>query len=73
MFFVGDGSEKFKEIVKHENTVFLDAVLPSATSFGQLAFQKFKNNELEDLAYFEPFYLKEFHTIPSKKNPLLTK
>ena len=73
VFFVGDGSEKFKEIVNHENAVFLDAVLPSATSFGQLAFQKFKSNELEDLAYFEPFYLKEFHTIPSKKNLLLTK
>jgi len=73
MFFIGDGSEKFKALIDNKSAIFLDDVLPSATSFGVLAFQKFKNNDLEDLAYFEPFYLKEFHTIPSKKNFLLTK
>lgn len=73
MFFLGDGSVKVKGIIKHQNANFKDDVLPSAVSFGNLAYAKFQKSEFEDLAYFEPFYLKEFHTIPSKKNLLLTK
>lgn len=70
--FFGDGAQKFKEVVKSKNAIFLDDVHPTAKSFGSFAHQKFMDKDFEDLAYFEPFYLKEFHTVPSKKNLLKT-
>ena len=72
MLFFGDGSDKCKEIIKSENAIFMEDGFPTAKSFGKLAYEKFINEEFEDVAYFEPFYLKEFHTIPSKKNLLKT-
>jgi tRNA threonylcarbamoyladenosine biosynthesis protein TsaB len=65
--FLGDGVTKTKEIIKHKNAVFLDGNNPSAKEMARLAFNKFKNKEFEDVAYFEPFYLKDFYVTPSKK------
>lgn len=73
MLFFGDGSSKCKSVLTHQNTHFLDDVLPSAASFGNLAYQKYNAKLIEDVAYFEPFYLKEFYTVPSKKNLLFKK
>ncbi|WP_373497385.1 tRNA (adenosine(37)-N6)-threonylcarbamoyltransferase complex dimerization subunit type 1 TsaB [Aquiflexum sp.] len=70
VYFIGDGVEKLKEILDHQNAVFPN-VLNSSKSMGTLAFEKFQKNEFEDLAYFEPNYLKEFRVIASKKNPLI--
>ena len=60
VYFLGDGSEKCKNIINHKNAVFLDDFFPSAKYMSKLSFEKYKKNEIEDVAYFEPFYLKEF-------------
>jgi tRNA threonylcarbamoyladenosine biosynthesis protein TsaB len=70
VYFIGDGVEKLREILVHPNAVFPN-VLNSSKSMGELAFEKFQNNMFEDIAYFEPNYLKEFRVIASKKNPLM--
>lgn len=57
--FVGNGVEKFKDICKHPNAAFINR-LPSAKDMGSLANTKFQQKEWEDVAYFEPFYLKDF-------------
>jgi tRNA threonylcarbamoyladenosine biosynthesis protein TsaB len=66
VFFVGDGAEKCKEIIQHENAVFFDAYFPSAKNMVELSNIKFSNQEFEDVAYFEPFYLKDFVGIKPK-------
>jgi tRNA threonylcarbamoyladenosine biosynthesis protein TsaB len=58
--FFGDGSLKCKGVLHHENAIFFDNAYPSAANMGTLAFQKFSAGEFENLALFEPFYLKEF-------------
>lgn len=58
--FFGDGSEKIKEKIKHENAMFVSNFHPSAKNMGLLSYQKFNKSLFEDLAYFEPFYLKDF-------------
>jgi tRNA threonylcarbamoyladenosine biosynthesis protein TsaB len=45
-------------------------VAPSARGIVRLAEEAFNNSKFEDLAYFEPFYLKDFIVIPSKKKLL---
>ena len=58
--FLGDGTAKFKEICNHRNAVFLNDKFPSAKDMSVLAEAKFKISDIEDVAYFEPYYLKEF-------------
>ena len=58
--FFGDGSEKIKEKIKHKNAMFISDIHPSAKNMGLLSYQKFTKSLFEDLAYFEPFYLKDF-------------
>ena len=67
--FFGDGAEKCKLLLNnHPNAVFIDNVEPSAKYINQLALSKFKQGIFEDVAYFEPYYLKEFlATTPKKK------
>ncbi len=61
IYFIGDSNEKAKTILKKVNFVFLDdLVYPSAKEMSKLSFQKFKDNCFEDVAYFEPNYLKNF-------------
>ncbi len=67
VYFVGTGVEKTKTLIQHPNAYF-DSQLPSAEQMCRLSFNKFKAKNFEDLAYFEPFYLKDFIAIPSKKN-----
>lgn len=71
VYFLGDGAEKAKEVLSHQNARFLSN-LNSSKSLGNIAYQKFLESEFEDLAYFEPNYLKEFRVLTSKKNPFLT-
>lgn len=59
--FLGDGSDKFQEICNHPNAHFITKQFPSAKDMGALAFIKYKEKNFENLAYFEPFYLKEFY------------
>lgn len=58
--FIGNGVEKFKEICNHENAVFIEGKSPSAKQMVSLAEEKFRKEAFEDVAYFEPFYLKDF-------------
>ncbi|MDO9594301.1 MAG: tRNA (adenosine(37)-N6)-threonylcarbamoyltransferase complex dimerization subunit type 1 TsaB [Lutibacter sp.] len=67
VYFFGDGAEKCKEIITHKNSVFIDHKFPSAKEMSVISFEKFLKNEFEDVAYFEPFYLKEFIGGISKK------
>lgn len=57
--FVGDGAEKCQEILGHLNATFIQAY-PSAQFMIQKAQQKFEEQLFEDVAYFEPYYLKDF-------------
>ena len=67
VYFLGDGAEKCKEVITHENAVFIDGEFPSAKEMVKLSFDKYKKNDIEDVAYFEPFYLKDFVVTPEKK------
>ena len=58
--FFGDGSEKLIEKIKNKNAIFVSDIHPSAKNMGLLSYQKFTKSLFEDLAYFEPFYLKDF-------------
>lgn len=60
--FIGDGVEKFQNICKHPNAYFVPTALPSAKEMATLAETKYKISNFEDVAYFEPFYLKDFLT-----------
>ncbi|SEC55711.1 tRNA threonylcarbamoyladenosine biosynthesis protein TsaB [Tenacibaculum sp. MAR_2009_124] len=65
--FLGDGADKCKDVIKSENAVFYNDKYPSSQQMIALSYEKFQNNEFEDVAYFEPFYLKDFVVIPQKK------
>ncbi len=58
--FIGDGSNKFESLCQHNNAVFYKEGIPSAADMGLMAEAKYKISDIEDVAYFEPFYLKEF-------------
>ena len=60
VLFIGNGVEKFQEIYKHPNALFMPGALPSAVQQAKLSQAKFDRQEFEDVAYFEPYYLKDF-------------
>ncbi len=60
IYFLGDGAEKCKEVIKDKNAVFLKDYFPSSKNMVAFSTQKFRNSDFEDVAYFEPFYLKDF-------------
>ena len=65
VYFCGNGAEKCKQYITHENAIFLDEVYPLATSMIAIAEEAFAKNDFADVAYFEPFYLKAAHvTMP---------
>jgi len=66
VYFVGNGVEKTKTIINHTNAHFIDNKLPSANEMSGIAYNKHKKNDIEDVAYFEPFYLKDFIAIKPK-------
>jgi len=58
---VGDGALKFKETLTNEKFKFYDDIIyPSANEMSELAFEKHKISDFENVAYFEPYYLKDF-------------
>lgn len=60
VYFIGSGVTKFKEISRHSNANFIEGKLPSANEMVELAISKYKISDFEDVAYFEPYYLKDF-------------
>lgn len=67
VYFIGNGVEKTKKLITHPNAIFIEGKLPSANDMSLLAYEKYKKNDIEDVAYFEPFYLKDFIALKSKK------
>lgn len=66
-YFFGDGAEKCKQVIQHQNARFLEGGFVSARNMGGMLFDKYQKNEFENLAYFEPYYLKEFIALKGKK------
>lgn len=66
ILFVGDGTKKTQEILSFE-AEYNEDVYPSAKYMIEEAVGKFHSQKFEDIAYFEPFYLKEFQGVKMKK------
>ena len=67
IYFFGDGMPKCKELLMQlNNALFIENITPSARHMPALAFKKFNAKVFEDVAYFEPFYLKDFLILKKK-------
>ena len=62
IYFCGSGAEKCSKVIKKTNANFTSLVKPLAYLMVDLAEEAYRNNQFEDIAYYEPFYLKEFYT-----------
>jgi len=67
VYFIGDAVEKVLSIITHPNAVFIENEFPSAKEMAPLSFEKYQQKDFEDVAYFEPYYLKDFIAIKSTK------
>lgn len=68
LYFVGDCQSKCQEVLKAENHFFLSEIeFPSAKEMAKISYKKMTQNTFENLAYFEPFYLKDFMVTTAKK------
>lgn len=67
VYFFGNGAEKCKEVIVHPNAHFLDGIRPLAKNMCPLAEKAHARGEFADVAYYEPFYLKDFVATKSKK------
>ena len=67
VLFIGDGALKCKDVLQSPNASFREAY-PKASAMAPLAMEAWENKRFEDLAYFEPFYLKDFIATVSRKN-----
>ncbi len=66
-FLCGDGSNKCKETLESQNITFVENIQATAKTIGDIASQLYDKHEFADVAYFEPFYLKEFQAAMPKK------
>jgi tRNA threonylcarbamoyladenosine biosynthesis protein TsaB len=67
IIFFGDGASKCADIIRRKNSLFIDDFSMSASYMQKPAYESFNRGNFEDVAYFEPFYLKDFlATIPRK-------
>lgn len=62
VLFFGQNIDVFKNKINQKNMFFKCNVFPSAKNLGEIAYISYKKEMFEDLAYFEPFYLKDFVT-----------
>jgi len=69
VYFIGNGVEKTKTLIDHANAIFVEDKLPSANEMASIAYAKYKKNDIEDVAYFEPYYLKDFVALKPKPKP----
>lgn len=69
--FCGNGADKCRQVIRHPNAVFLDDIHPLSINMLPAAADKLKSGTVEDTAYFEPFYLKEF--VGTKPKPMIKK
>ena len=66
VLFIGDGAGKCADVIKHPNATFVQC-WPKASAMLEPAMKAYEEKRFEDVAYFEPFYLKEFVATVSKK------
>lgn len=66
VYFFGDGAAKCAPVIQHPNARFIEGIYPSARHMAPLAELAMARQEFADVAYFEPYYLKEFVAIKSK-------
>ncbi len=66
VYLVGDGAKKCESVLDHNNLTIIEQY-PSAKHMIDLAYNKYKISDIEDVAYFEPYYLKDFVVTPQKK------
>lgn len=69
VYFFGNGADKCKEIIKHPSAHFIEGIEPLAKNMFPLAEKRMAMEQYEDVAYFVPFYLKDF--VAKKAKPLL--
>ncbi|WP_041801432.1 tRNA (adenosine(37)-N6)-threonylcarbamoyltransferase complex dimerization subunit type 1 TsaB [Flagellimonas ruestringensis] len=67
VYVVGSGAEKCRGVLQHPNFVFNESVVPSAKEMASIAFKKYEAGQFENVAYFEPYYLKDFVLQQKKK------
>jgi len=67
IYFFGNGAQKCMDVINHPNAHFIDGIEPIAKWMQPLAEKRFLNGQTEDVAYFVPFYLKDFVAIKPKK------
>jgi tRNA threonylcarbamoyladenosine biosynthesis protein TsaB len=68
VYFVGDCAEKCKPVLTKENFVFLEEIkFPSASAMSKISYDKYQKSDIVDVAYFEPYYLKDFMMAPPSK------
>jgi len=60
VYFLGNGAKKCMETINHPNAHYIDGIDPLAKWMQPLAERRFLNSQFEDVAYFEPFYLKDY-------------
>lgn len=70
VYFFGNGAGKCKDTIAHPNAHFIDGIVPLAQHMFPLAERAMARKAFEDVAYFEPYYLKDFVTTTSKKQLL---
>ena len=70
IFLFGDGASKCREVLKSENIIIDDDFRISASFMQKPAYEALAEKRFEDVAYFEPFYLKDFLTSKTVKNIL---
>ncbi|KQB40621.1 tRNA (adenosine(37)-N6)-threonylcarbamoyltransferase complex dimerization subunit type 1 TsaB [Flavobacterium aquidurense] len=68
VYFVGDCADKCKPVLTKENFVFLEEIkFPSAAAMSKISYDKYQKSDTVDVAYFEPYYLKDFMMAPPSK------
>ena len=68
IYFVGDCAEKCKPVLTKDNFVFLEEIkYPSASAMSKISYDKYQKSDTVDVAYFEPYYLKDFMMAPPSK------
>ena len=67
VYFFGNGAEKCRSVILHPNAHFISDIVPDAKNMFPLAEKAWVRKKFEDVAYFEPFYLKQFIATQPKK------
>jgi tRNA threonylcarbamoyladenosine biosynthesis protein TsaB len=71
VYFFGNGSDKVQSTITSARAHFLQGIETSARNMVTLAESKFQNQQWEDVAYFEPFYLKDFVATTAKNKMVI--